>query len=83
MTEAVLEVTQQKMYHVSDTGHISLARILYVPGEVEPAVFNYNVQVLFSTIHNGNVSSLSQFISVSLLSKGSQCTFCPGLDEKT
>ena len=72
------------MHHVSDSGYISLVRILFVPGEAEPAVFKYNVQVLFSTVQNGDVSSLSQFISVcSLLSDGAQYKFCPGLDEKT
>ena len=80
---AVLEVTQQKMHYVPESGYISLARILFVPGDVEPAVFNYTFQVLFSTLQDGNVSCLSQFISVcSLLSKDSQYKFCPGLDEK-
>ena len=81
---AVLEVTQQKVHYVPGSGYISLARILFVPGDVEPAVFTYTFQVLFSILQNGNVSSVSQFISVcSLLSKDSQYKFCPGLDEKT
>ena len=81
---AVLEVTQQKVHYVPSSGYISLARILFIPGDVELAVFTYTFQVLFSTLQNGNVSSVSQFISVcSLLSKDSQYKFCPGLDEKT
>ena len=81
---AVLEVTQQKLHYMPDSGYISLARILFVPGHVEAVVLNYTFQVLFSTLQNGNVSSLSQFISIcSLLSKDSQYKFCPGLDEKT
>lgn len=80
---AVLEVTQQRVHYVPDSGYISLARILFVSGDVEPAVFNYTFQILFSTLQNGNVSNLSQFISVcNLLSKNSQYKFCPGLDEK-
>ena len=80
----VLEVTQQKVHYVPDSGYISLARILFVPGDVEPTVINYTFQVLFSTLQDGNVSTLSQFISVcSFLSNNSQYKFCPGLDEKT
>ena len=80
---AVLEVTQQKVHYVPDSGYTSLARILFVPGEVEPAVINYTFQVLFFTLQDGNVSTLSQFISVcSFLSNNSQYKFCLGLDEK-
>ena len=35
-----------------------------MPGDLEPAVFDYSFQALFCKLQNGNVSSLSQFISI-------------------
>ena len=35
---AVLEVTQQKVHYVPDSGYISLARIPFVPGDVDSGV---------------------------------------------
>ena len=57
-----------------------------MPGDVEPAVFDYIFQVLFCmhfTEWHCTVGTLSQFISIcSLLSKDSQNKLCTYLDEK-
>ena len=80
---AVLEVTQQKVHTVPGSGSVSVARIPFVPVS-STAQFTYDLQILFSTILQGDVSSLSEFFEAcSVLSKKEDYKFCPGLDEKT
>lgn len=77
----MLEVTPEKMHHVSGCGYVSVARILFNPEE--PSSFTYTLQVLLTPIETGSITNLDQFISVcSKISNDAQYKFCPGLDEK-
>ena len=78
----MLEVTQQKVRSVPGIGYTSVARILFVPVS-EPDEFTYDVQILFSTILHGNVSTLPDYFEIcGLLSKSEDYKFCPGLEKK-
>jgi len=79
----VLEVTQQKVHTVPGSGFVSVTRILFVTAS-STAQFTYDLRILFSTILQGDVSTLSEFFEAcSVLSKKEDYKFCPGLDEKT
>lgn len=58
----MLEVTPQKMHHVSGCGYMSVARILFNPEQ--PSSFTYNLQILLTPIETGSTTNLDQFISV-------------------
>ena len=52
----MLEVTPEKMHHVSGCGYVSVARILFNPEE--PSSFTYNLQVLLTPIETGSTRSV-------------------------
>ena len=80
----VLEVTQKKVHKVSGSSYISVARILFIPPESDcESEFSYDVQILFTSIQHGTVSTLPDLLNIcSLLSTSAQFKFCPGLEEK-
>ena len=54
----MLEVTPQKMHHVSGCGYMSVA--LFNPEE--PSSFTYDLQILLTPIETGSTTNLDQFI---------------------